>query len=487
MVRPRWLSAQRVTASRLWRHWDRAVALWAGLNLLLVVFDITYIPLRTFWLQRNLTPLPQVPLVVPLTVLPDITPVYDPVKGIEPHRETQAYLRAFAELDQALLNGAPAAELIARQRRQVQLTAAMINENPFAASGNSGTLEKIKNRLRQRAGLESAKQAADRLLSEAWLEQRGWEQERRFWQQQVLPLVATSYWRSIDENGRPTDHFWRIDLLLFQSVFALDILLRMLRLRRRFPGLSWRDALLRRWIDLPLLLPFWRWLRVVPVVERLSRAGLINIEPLRAVVSRAVVSLLALELFEVLALQLVDGTQSLIRSPQWPRWIRSLRSHQSVSGDDQQLVDLVRLWGPLVLGRVAPRLAPELQSLLGHSLQQSLREVPGGAILPSGLSRQLAGGMVDSLLDLSRGTAQRLARSDDRQAELLQQAIDRFWEELAAALEQAGTLERSQDLLCGLMQQIKLNYLAQMNRAGIDALMDELDELTSEPPATPPA
>jgi hypothetical protein len=48
MVRPRWLSAQRVTASRLWRHWDRAVALWAGLNLLLVVFDITYIPLCTF-------------------------------------------------------------------------------------------------------------------------------------------------------------------------------------------------------------------------------------------------------------------------------------------------------------------------------------------------------------------------------------------------------------------------------------------------------
>ena len=90
MVRPRWLSAQRVTASRLWRHWDRAVELWAGLNLLWVLFDITYIPLRTFWLQRNLTPLPQVPLVVPLTLLPDITPLYDPVKGIEPHRETEA-------------------------------------------------------------------------------------------------------------------------------------------------------------------------------------------------------------------------------------------------------------------------------------------------------------------------------------------------------------------------------------------------------------
>ncbi|MBM5793421.1 MAG: hypothetical protein FJ049_02650 [Cyanobacteria bacterium M_surface_7_m2_037] len=493
MVRPRWLSAQRVTASRLWRHWDRAVALWAGLNLLLVLFDITYIPLRTFWLQRNLTPLPQVPLVVPLRLLPDLTPLYDPVKGIEPHRETQAYLQTFERLDQSLLADATSAQSAVQRRRLVALTEAMINENPFAASGNSGTLEKIKNRLRQRAGHDSAKQAAAQLLGDAWLGQTSWQQERRFWQQQVLPLVATSYWRSIDENGRPTDHFWRIDLLLFQSVFALDILLRMLRMRRRFPGLSWRDALLRRWIDLPLLLPFWRWMRLVPVVERLSQARLINVEPLRAAVSRAVVSLLALELFEVLALQLVDGTQSLLRSSQWPRWIRSLRSHQSVSGaDEQQLVDLVRLWGPLLLGQVTPRLAPELQSLLGHALQQQLREVPGGVMVPAGVSRQLAVGVVDSLLDLSRGTAQRLARNDDRQSALLQQAIDRFWEELAAALEQAGTLERSQELLCALLQQLKLNYLAQMNRAGIDALMDELDELTTpassaEPPATPPA
>jgi hypothetical protein len=263
----------------------------------------------------------------------------------------------------------------------------------------------------------------------------------------------------------------------------------MLRLRRRFPGLSWRDALLRRWVDLPLLLPFWRVLRVVPVVERLSQARLINVEPLRAAVSRAVVSLLALELFEVLALQLVDGTQSLIRSPQWPRWIRGLRSHQSVLGvEDQQLLELVRLWGPLVLGQVAPRLAPELQSLLGHALQRSLQEVPGGAILPTGLSRQLAVGMVDSLLDLSRGTAQRLARSDERQAELLQQATDRLLEELAAALEQAGTLERSQELLCSLLQQVKRNYIGQVNRAGIDALMDELDELAAPTsPAAPPA
>ena len=465
---------------RFWLHWDRAVALWAGVNLVWVVFDITYLPLRTFWLQRNLTPLPQVPLVVPLSVLPDITPLYDPVKGIEPHRETQAWLSAFQQLDRALQEPQPAVVVEPLRQRQLQLTLQMLHENPFAASGNSGTLEKLKNRLRQHAGLDSARQSAALLLSASWQQQHDWAAERRFWQQQILPLVATSYWRSIDENGRPTDHFWRFDLLLFQSVFALDIALRVLRLRRRFPALGWRDALLRRWIDLPLLLPFWRWLRLAPVVERLSSSGLIDVEPLRAAVSRGVVALLALELFEVLALQLVDGAQSLIRSPQWPRWIRGLRSHQSVGlGDQQELLELIRLWGPLLLGQVAPRLSPQLQSLLGHALQQSLRELPGGAVVPAGLTRQLVSGMVDSLVDLSRGTAERLAQSDARQLELLQGIGDRFWEELASALERDSTLESSQLLLCTLLQQLKFTYLAQINRAGIDALMDELDDLAA--------
>ena len=113
-------------------------------------------------------------------------------------------------------------------------------------------------------------------------------------------------------------------------------MLRLIRLRRRLPGLSWGDALLRRWSDLPLLLPFWRWLRLVPVLERLQTSGLVNFEPLRAVVSRGVVALLAVELFEVLSLQILDGTQGLIRSRRWPQRLRALRSHQSVASSSDE-------------------------------------------------------------------------------------------------------------------------------------------------------
>jgi hypothetical protein len=104
---------------------------WASVNLLWVGFDLTYVPLRTFWLQRTLYPFPSLPLAVPLTLLPSITPYYDPIKGIEPHRQTQAYLAAFRQLDQQLLvdPATPAAEAL--RRRQRALTDQIIDENPF--------------------------------------------------------------------------------------------------------------------------------------------------------------------------------------------------------------------------------------------------------------------------------------------------------------------------------------------------------------------
>ena len=98
--------------------------------------------------------------------------------------------------------------------------------------------------------------------------------------------------------------------------------------------------------------------------------------------------------------------------------------------------------------------------------------------MEQGLSRQLANGMVESLLDVSRGTGERLQRRDDLQLELLQRFIDRFWEELASALENGEALLRSQALLCSLLEQLKRTYLGQINRASIEALIEELEEIT---------
>ena len=146
----------------------------------------------------------------------------------------------------------------------------------------------------------------------------------------------------------------------------------------------------------------------------------------------------------------------------------------------------MRIWAPLLLSRVAPRLAPELQGLLSYSLRQSLdgsvvppplRQLAPLLQLESGLSQQLAGGMTRNLIELSRSTGNQLARTDAAQLELLQRTIDRFWDELAAALESGPVLGQTQELLSALLESFKGTYLSQISRSGVDSLIEELDLL----------
>ena len=492
MIRPRWQGLKPQQNAGAWRRWDRMVAIIATLNLAWVLVDLSYIPLRNFWLQRNLYPVPSLPLVVPLPWLPDITPVLDPLKGIEPPRETQAYLDGFKRLDQALqTDSSLGLTSITLLKQQQKLTGNLISSQRLLSSSNAAALDQLKNRLRARTGLNSAQQSADLLLSQGHINQNGWNRERQFWNQQILPLVEINYWRSIDENGRPTDLSWRVDAP-FQLLFLLDIALRCLRLKSRYPAIRWRDAVLRRWIDLPLLLPFARWMRLVPVTERLSRAGLIQLEPLRAVISRGVVALLAVELFEVITIRVVDTFQQLIRSPQLPERVRGLCSHQtSDANEDQELLELLRLWLPLLLTKVGPALRPQLVALIGHLLQQSLsrsvmpeplRRVAALQSAEAEFSRQLATGMVDSVLDVSRGAGNRIGQRDQVLETLGTDALDRLWEELAVILEQGPVLERSQDLLTSFLEDLKRSGFRQFrDQDDVDALIRELDGLNFSP------
>ena len=477
-----------VMARPFGRRWDRFVAFWASLNLLLVIGSLAYIPCRNFLLQRRFTPIPGSGITIPLGILPDITPWLDPLKGIAPQRESKVQRQALRQLDGALAeHGDPRAPgVVAARDAFLASTHALIEDNSFAAVGKAGTLEKIKNRLERRANLDSSNQAVAALLQDERLDQ--WDQERVFWFGSIDPLVETNYHRSIDENGRPTDVFWQIDLLLFQSVFCFDILLRIVFLRRRLPGLSWRDAALRRWSDLPLLLPFFRWLRVVPVTERLRSSGLANVEPLRAVVSRAVVAFLAVELFEVLAVQLLDAVQTQVRRPDWPSRIRRFAQPGVDLNDTNEVEALLRLWIPLLMVRVLPRLEPQLRKIAAYALQQSLRSTilptplrPLAPLLRAGgeLSRPISDGMVDVLVEASRQAGQRLRRHDGQGVDLLENLGQQFWEELATALEHGPTLARTQSLICDFLEEVKINTLQTLSPDMVEQLLEEVEGLIS--------
>ena len=76
------------------------------------------------------------------------------------------------------------------------------------------------------------------------------------------------------------------------------------------------------------------------------------------------------------------------------------------------------------------------------------------------------------------GAAAVKALSDDEALE----ALDRLWEELAHTLEQGPVLNRSQDLLVALLEEIKRSSFRQIRDQGdVDALISELDGLNFNP------
>lgn len=69
-------------ASRAVPWWSKLIAIAAVINFALVLFNLSYIPLRDFYLRQ----------------LPGLVTVVDPLKGIEPHPFTQRYLRTVDDL-----------------------------------------------------------------------------------------------------------------------------------------------------------------------------------------------------------------------------------------------------------------------------------------------------------------------------------------------------------------------------------------------------
>ena len=281
------------------------MALVALGNLSLVLFDISYVSWRDFYFRQ----------------LPVLTQLYDPFKGIQPHRDTQKYLETLEELKtQVVQTGLPSPEVAAKLQEINNLSAKMIDEDPFRVASKSGTLEKIKDRMRDRAPnpQDSAKQSFQRFWSPDYLNKQGWQKEIQWFDAKIKPLIATNYYRSIGENGEFTDNFWKIDLP-FIAIFAIEFLARTYSISRRQRSVTWRSAMLWRWYDIFLLLPFWRLLRVLPVTIRIHQAKMPDLEPIRTQISRGFVANFAQELTEVVVIQLINQMQQSITTGELTR------------------------------------------------------------------------------------------------------------------------------------------------------------------------
>lgn len=446
---------------------ERLVALVVLLNFFLVLFDLSYIPWRDFYFEK----------------LPQIVQQYDPIKGIEPHRETTRYLAQFQqikqEIEQTGIQSPEVKNLLAQMR---QLSNELIEDNPFAIAQKTGHLENIKNQVRDRVHINSAHQAFDTFWSQAYLNRAGWERELDFFTTNLQPLIETNYYRGINTQGKFIDRFWLIDLP-FIAFFGLEILIRTFIISRQRPDLNWLEALLRRWYDLFLLLPFWRWLRVIPITIQLYQAQLLNLEPVRKQIKYDFVTNFAEEMTEIVGVRLIDQMQDSIERGDAAEWLLRTGRYQPYINinNTNEVQKIANRLLRMTIYQVIPKVQTEIESLLHYSIEnaikktqmyQQIQHLPGMDTLPRQVSSKLAN-------DISQSTYTTLTNllEDPVVIEKSSHLIQNFSIALETEVKKQHNLQALKSLFVDLLEEVKINYVKDIAQGGVERSWEEANQL----------
>ncbi|MFN6217915.1 MAG: hypothetical protein ACK4WG_02295 [Aphanizomenon sp.] len=452
----------------LW--FERVMAITATINLVLVFFDLSYVPWRDFYFRR----------------VPVITQLYDPIKGIEPHRDTKKYLESVAELEnQVIQTGLISPQVKAKLADIRFLSKEMIETNPFAGAGKSGTLEKIKNRMRKHIKQESAKSAFNTFWSQDYLSKRGWKQEIDFFNQAIRPGIAKNYYRKIDENGNFSDNFWIIDLP-FVIIFATELLGRTFLIKRRHSHLNWLEAVLWRWYDLLLLIPIWQWLRVITVTIRLDQAKLVDFYIIRRQIHQGILANFAEEITEIVVVQVINQLQGSIQRGEITRWLLEsdrVRSYIDINNINE-VEAITGLLIKTLVNQVLPKIQPEVNAILCHSIAVACQQLPGysNILMLPGLSKAQTQISEQLATQITNNIYSALASSikDPIAAKLSTQLMEKFTTAFTSEIQQKQVLVEIQSLLNDFLEEVKINYIQRLSQEDIDKILEETRKMRTE-------
>jgi hypothetical protein len=454
------------------RHYpklERIIATIALINLGLVFFDLTYISLRPVYRQY----------------LPIVAQVYDPVKGIVNHPQTEAYQAQVDALTQQLAAPVPQPLQIKTTLSDLRnLSQQLMTQPSFTSPYGNDALATIQQTLQERTGQRSAQVAFDQFWNADYLEQRGWQSELAFWNGQIRPFFEANYYRQITALGMPVDYFWLIDLP-FVLVFAIDIVSRIRMTHRRHPNLTWVEAALRRWYDLFLLLPFWRGLRTIPVALRLYQVDLLNLEPVQAEAQRDVVVTVGADIAGIAGIEIIEQMQNSIRQGDlldWTAWIDPNIDNGAVKivAEEEMTAIANRLYS-VGVHDILPQVQPDIEDLVQHSIAKTLEQLPGypkASYLPGleQLSAQVKQGLSHSL---AQGLYRTIATSmaDPKGEEITARLQHNLRAAVAQALSQHNTRQDIEHRLVSALEKFKLKYVKALAEAGGEKLAERTELL----------
>jgi hypothetical protein len=464
------ISPQRSRPQPWARRLDQLIALVVLLNVGLVLFDLSYIRFRDLYLRY----------------LPQLTQRYDPIKGIEPFRDTIQYLAAVDNLTKLGIENPAAGQQLADLRDR---SVAMIQEDPFRIANKSGSLETLKRRMRQHMKIESSKEAFKQFWSPQHLNTKNWPAELAYFNRNFRPAIAANYYRPIDESGDFVDRFWWIDSW-FTGFFALDLAARVLWIRQRHRK-GWQEAVLWRWYDLLLLLPFWRFLRVIPLTIRLHQVGWIHLQPIQKQISRNIAENIAGEVTELVLLQTFRVVQGGIQQGALRQLLKQTPAMVDIN-EVNEVSEITRRLIEVVTQTVLPKIEPQLEQVVDHLVQQAIAQtplskslftMPGFGQLSTDLSKQITLQSIQVLRTILTEAA-----NDAEGQKLFQQLGQSTLTHLQSGLSQKQTLEEMEQLLITWIEELKLTVVQRIETQDQTQMLLEAESIRQiqRPEVLPP-
>ncbi len=454
----------------LW--FERIMASLAIFNFALILFDLTYLPLRDFYLRE----------------LPWLTRVYDPVKAIKPYRDTVNYLRNVDELQEEIAQRgleSPGVEPILADLRE--LSEGMVDENPFELANKTGTLERLKNRIRDRVPnpQDSSKDAFREFWTQEYLSGESWQDEIGFFNQRIRPLMATNYFRPYAETGDFVNYFWIIDLP-FVILFGLEFLGRTYYIHRSHSGLSWFEAMTWRWYDVFLFIPFaglyiptWAILRIIPVTIRANQADLVELSPIKKQISQGFVANISQDMTEVVLIRLVNQAQGAISNGEIANWLsqRNAKTYININNINEG-VALTELFLDLMIKEVLPKVQPDVEALLHHNIEKMLHQspayrelqrLPGVTSFESNLTSRLSKEMTATFYGILNGTL----KPDPVGNELTERLVENTSKAFTTEIQAKETLNEIQYLLNAMLEEVKINYIKRLSQEDVEDILEQ--------------
>ncbi|MBR8831628.1 MAG: hypothetical protein N5P05_001066 [Chroococcopsis gigantea SAG 12.99] len=512
----------RAVRVRIRSTFETVMALIVLLNFILVVFDLTYIPLRNFWLQGRVK-ITLIRLDRPVQIgsrqfeslaippgeawqVPFVTVFskYDRVKAIQPHRETMAYLGEVDELESHLSQMATTtgmANFEQRQRVEAILkdlrerSDRMIDTNPFQLANKTGTLERIKNLMRSRVFGSvnvSARESFRKFWSLPYLEEKGYEGELAFFNTRIRPLMETNYFRPIGENGEFVNNFNAIDFLFF-LIFLPEFLLRTWWIGRSRADLNWPEAMLWRWYDIFLLIPFARFLRVIPTAIRLNKVGLLDLNAVQRQSTQGLVAAIAEDITEVVIVRVINQLQGVIRGGE----IRNLLSGDGKSqfvdlNNINEIAEIAKLIIQVTVQKVLPKVKPDAEFFIQYSIKramaatpgyEALYKLPGMERMQQEMSQRMARQMYQTFSEIANG----LIAEDSEFDNLLYKLVTNFQISFSTELQSGHSIDRLEALIVAFLEELKVSFSKNISDEDMEIILEQSRQLQlKNKPVLPP-